>query len=84
MNQVPSRKNLATLPVPHLEHVRRLHMVGVGGAGMSAIARLSSKARQRAATSRSRSVSTYGTAASCSCSQSTISNTACWRVVSGR
>src|ERR671934_2398256 len=32
--------SIATLSVPALEGVRRLHMVGMGGAGMSAIARI--------------------------------------------
>jgi UDP-N-acetylmuramate--alanine ligase len=36
----PPPGSIPTLPVPDLAHVRRVHMIGVGGAGMSGIARL--------------------------------------------
>ena len=36
----PRPGSVPTLPVPDLSHVRRAHLVGIGGAGMSGIARL--------------------------------------------
>ena len=37
---VPPQGSIPTLPVPSLAGVERLHLVGIGGAGMSAMARL--------------------------------------------
>jgi UDP-N-acetylmuramate--alanine ligase len=36
----PTAGSIPTLPVPDLADIRRVHMIGVGGAGMSGIARL--------------------------------------------
>src|SRR4051794_7029805 len=36
----PPAGSIPTLPVPELGDVRRVHMIGIGGAGMSGIARL--------------------------------------------
>jgi UDP-N-acetylmuramate--alanine ligase len=36
----PAPGSIPTLPIPDLSRVRRLHLVGIGGAGMSGIARL--------------------------------------------
>jgi UDP-N-acetylmuramate--alanine ligase len=40
MTYVPPEGSIPTLPVPRLEDMRRIHMVGIGGAGMCGIARL--------------------------------------------
>jgi UDP-N-acetylmuramate--alanine ligase len=40
MSFVPPEESIPTLPVPSLDGAKRLHMVGIGGAGMSAIARI--------------------------------------------
>jgi UDP-N-acetylmuramate--alanine ligase len=37
---VPPEGSIPTLPVPDLSEVRRAHLIGIGGAGMSGIARL--------------------------------------------
>jgi UDP-N-acetylmuramate--alanine ligase len=40
VSYIPPRGSIATLLVPDLEGASRVHMVGIGGAGMSAIARI--------------------------------------------
>ena len=36
----PPRGSIPTLPVPSLEGVTRVHLIGIGGAGMRNLARL--------------------------------------------